>query len=199
MTTRNSRKADRPIDPIFLDRWSPRGFTESEISQVELETLFEAARWAPSAYNSQPWRFIYARRNGKGWDTLLGLLNPFNQSWAQRAAALVFVVSKTTMQPPGGAAPVPSHSHSFDAGAAWANLALQASRSGWAAHGMTGVDFTRATTELNVPEGYRVEVAVAIGRPGDADKLPEALAARDVPSPRNPIAELAFEATFPAA
>ena len=103
MTTSNSRKADRPIDPIFLDRWSPRGFTESEISQVELETLFEAARWAPSAYNSQPWRFIYARRNGKGWDTLLGLLNPFNQSWAQRAAALVFVVSKTTMQPPGGA------------------------------------------------------------------------------------------------
>ncbi len=198
MTISNSRTADHPIDPLFLDRWSPRAFTGEAVPAAELATLFEAARWAPSSYNSQPWRFLYARRDTKHWDLFLGLLNDFNRSWAKQAGALVVIVSKQTMRPPGAEKDIPSHSHSFDAGAAWANLALQATRSGWQAHAMVGFDIPRATIELKVPEGYRVEAAVAIGRQGPSSLLPEGMAAREKPSPREPLASIALEGGFPA-
>jgi nitroreductase len=159
--------------------------------------ILEAARWAPSSYNSQPWRFLYARRDTPQWDAFLALLIPFNQSWAKQAGALVIIVSSTTMMPPGADKPVPSYSHSFDTGAAWAQMALQATRSGWAAHGMVGFDMPRATEELKIPEGFRVEAAVALGRMGDKSLLPEAMAAREAPSGRKPLAELAFEGGFP--
>src|SRR5215470_19716615 len=136
MTMANSRAADHPIDPLFLQRWSPRAFTAEPISERELFTLFEAARWAPSCFNSQPWRFLYARRGTEHWPRFLGLLSAYNQSWAKNAAALLILVSKTTMLPRGADKEVPSPTHSLDAGAAWANVALQAVRSGWAAHGM---------------------------------------------------------------
>lgn len=197
MTTANSRSADHAIDPLFLERWSPRAFTDEIISEAELKTLFEAARWAPSSYNSQPWRFVYARRGTAHWPALLGLLNAFNQSWAKNAAALIVIVSKETMAVPGKAEEVPSYSHSFDAGAAWANLALQAVRLGWQAHGMAGFDRERALAELKIPAGYRVEAAVAIGKPADKAQLPEALRAREVPSQRNPISATVFEGVFP--
>src|SRR5258707_5045349 len=100
-TKANRRTAAHPIDPLFLERWSPRAFTEDAISEPQLMTLFEAARWAPSSYNSQPWRFLYARRGTPSWDKFLGLLNEFNQSWAKNAAAIVIVVSSQTMLPPG--------------------------------------------------------------------------------------------------
>lgn len=196
MTDSNQRHADHPIDPLFLERWSPRGFTDETISQEDLDTLFEAARWAPSSSNLQPWRFVYARRGGPGFDTLLGTLVPFNQGWAARAAALVMVLSKTTQIPPGTIEPKSIHSHSFDAGAAWAQLGLQATRMGWVAHGMTGVDFAKAAEDLNVPSDFRVEAAIAIGRHGNVELLPEALQAREVPSQRNPVSSFAFEATF---
>jgi len=192
----NSRTADHAIDPVFLERWSPRAFTDEAIPEAALKALFEAARWAPSSYNSQPWRFIYARRGSAHWETLLGLLNAFNQSWAKHAAALVFVVSKETMALPGKDEEAPSYSHSFDAGAAWANLALQAVRLGWQAHGMVGFDHERAPQALKLPAGYRVEAAVAIGKPGDKERLPEALQAREIPSQRNPISATAFEGVF---
>lgn len=192
MSQTDGRTPDHPIDPLFTSRWSPRGFTDEAITQETLDTLFEAARWAPSAFNAQPWRFVYARRGGSGWDDLLGLLIPFNQSWADKAAALVFVISKTTMQGSNGESR-PSWSHSFDSGAAWANLALQAARLGWVAHGMTGFDTARAPEVLGAGEGYRVEAAVAIGRHGMVERLPEGLRARDVPSGRNPIGSFVFE------
>ena len=195
-TTANSRTAAHPIDPLFLERWSPRAFTDKIISETELLTLIEAARWAPSSYNSQPWRFIYARRGTEHWSKLLGLLNEFNQSWAKNAAALVFVLSSKTMLPPGATAAVPSRSHSFDAGAAWATLALQGARLGWQAHGMVGVDFDRATVALGVPDGFHVEAAIAIGQPGDKSQLPEALQAREQPSSRKAIHEIAAEGHF---
>jgi len=196
--TANSRTADYAIDPLFLERWSPRAFTPEIISEADLLKLFEAARWAPSSYNSQPWRFIYARRGTAHWDKLLGLLNEFNQSWAKGAAALAIVVSKETMAVPGQDKEIPSHSHSFDAGAAWAMLALQATRLGWQAHGMVGFDIPRAASELKVPAGYRVEAAIAIGKPGDKSQLPEGLRARETPSPRHPVSATAFEGTFSA-
>jgi nitroreductase len=196
MITANTRTADYPIEPIFLERWSPRAFTGEAISEPELRTMFEAARWAPSSYNSQPWRFVYARRDNSHWDKLLGLLVPFNQSWAKTASALVFIVSEETMAIHGKPDRAPSHSHSFDAGAAWAYLALQAAFMGWQAHGMVGVDFERAYKELNVPAGHRIEAAVAIGKKGPVTLLPEALAAREVPSQRKPVKDLAVEGGF---
>jgi nitroreductase len=196
MTRANDRTADYPIDPLFLERWSPRAFTGEEMSETELMTLFEAARWAPSSYNSQPWRFLYARRVTPPFARFLGLLSEFNQSWAKNASALVVVVSNSLMLPPRAEKPIPSHSHSFDAGAAWAQLALQAARSGWYAHAMVGFDIARAFAELNVPQGYRVEAAIAIGRRGDPASLPQALHAREQPSSRNPVADISFEGGF---
>jgi nitroreductase len=198
MTKANSRTADYPIDALFLERWSPRAFTDEPISERELMTLLEAARWAPSSYNSQPWRFLYARRGTEHWPTFLGLLSAYNQSWAKNAAALLILVSKTTMLPRGADKEVPSPTHSLDAGAAWANVALQAVRSGWAAHGMAGFDVPRTAVELGVPPGYKVEAAIAIGRAGDKSILPEALQSREQPSERMPLSQLVNEGKFPA-
>ena len=198
MITANGRSSDYSIDKQFLDRWSPRAFTGEAISDETLMTIFEAARWAPSSYNSQPWRFIYAKRDTPHWETLLGLLIEFNQSWAKNAAALVIIVSRETMQPPGADKAVPSHSHSFDAGAAWGYLALQAQHLGWDTHGMIGFDIAKAFGTLNVPEGYRVEAAVAIGKRGDPSILPEKVAAREKPSDREPLSTTVFEGSFPA-
>jgi len=196
MSTENPRVADHPIEQVFLDRWSPRAFTGEPIPQSVLFTIFEAARWAPSSYNSQPWRFLYATNNNAHWDKFLGLLIPFNQSWAKTASALVFAVSETTMAMPGQDARVPSHSHSCDAGAAWGYLALQATFLGWHTHGMVGVDFDRVRTELKVPDDVRIEAAIAIGKLGPKTLLPEALQAREFPSPRKPVAEIALEGGF---
>ncbi|MCQ8241447.1 nitroreductase family protein [Rhizosaccharibacter radicis] len=197
MTTSTAeRVADHPIEPFFLERWSPRAFTGEAIPENELFTLFEAARWAPSSYNSQPWRFVYARRDTPHWEPMLALLNEFNQSWAAQAGALVIVLSNSVMLPPGKDRPVPSHSHSFDAGAASMALALQAARSGWAAHAMVGFDIDRAFAQLNVPQGYRVEAAIAIGRRGDKSTLSEALQEREAPNGRNPIGQFVSEGRF---
>lgn len=192
----SQRQPEHPVDSVFLDRWSPRAFSPDTISEDELLGLFEAARWAPSSYNSQPARFIYGRRGTPVFDKLLTLLNPFNQSWAKNASALVIVVSNSLMRPPGQDKDVPSHSHSFDAGAAWMSFALQARSRGWYTHGMVGLDFDRAFAELNVPKGYRVECAVALGHIGDPASLPEQLQAREQPSGRHPLAEIVMEGGF---
>ena len=192
----NFRTADHEIADIFLERWSPRAFTEEEIPEADLFSMFEAARWAPSSYNSQPWVFIYARRSSAHWGKLLGLLNEFNQSWAKRAGALVVIASNSVMLPPGAEKPVPSHSHSFDAGAAWGAFALQGAMLGWHAHGMAGFDRDRARAALRVPDDYDVEAMVAVGHPGDPADLPEPLRQREAPSGRKPIAEIAREGGF---
>lgn len=154
-------------------------------------TLFEAAHWAPSSFNSQPWRFIYARRDTPQWSRLFDLLVPMNQGWAARASALVVLVSANTAQPPGAPGPVPSYSHSLDAGAAWAYLALQATRLGWYAHAMAGFDVERAYEVLEVPKAtYRVETVIAIGRLGDKSLLPPPMQEREQPNGRRPVEEL---------
>ena len=192
------RHSDYPIDPLFLERWSPRAFTGEAISENELLTMIEAGRWAPSSYNSQPWRFLYARRETPAWERFFGLLGSYNQSWAAPAAALLVVVSNSLMLPPGAEKAVPSHSHSFDAGSAWACFALQAIRMGWHTHGMVGFDMDRAFAELNVPQGFRVEMAIAVGRRGDKSMLPEPLQGREAPNGRVALAEIALEGGFPA-
>jgi nitroreductase len=197
MPTINGRTADHPIDPIFLERWSPRAFSGEPIAQAEFLTVLEAARWAPSSFNAQPWRLLYAHRDTAYWPAFLGLLSESNRGWAARAAVLLFLVSKMHLRPRGTDHDVPSYTHSFDTGAAWAQLALQATRLGWYAHAMAGFDRERAVIELGVPPGYRIEAAVAIGRPGDASLLPESLREREIPSSRQPLSSTAFEGLFP--
>ena len=198
MTTANDRTADHPIDPMFLQRWSPRAFASETLAEADLLTMLEAARWAPSSYNSQPWRFVYARRDTPHWNRFLDLLVPFNRSWAEHASALVILVSNSVMRPPGSDKDVPSHTHSLDAGTASGYFALQANKMGWYVHGMVGFDRERAFTELNVPVGYRVEAAYAVGRLGDPATLPDALREREHPNSRTSLAELAFEGSFRA-
>jgi nitroreductase len=193
------RIADYPIDPTILERWSPRAFDQSPLTSDELFTLFEAARWAPSAFNSQPWRFVYALRDTPEWEQLLSALLPFNAAWAQHASALMFILSDTLFTPPGKTEPQPATTASFDTGAAWGVLALQATRLGLHVHAMAGFDHAHAAEVLHSSARYHIEAAVAIGRIGDADSLPEALRAREFPSPRKPLSEIAFQGILPAA
>jgi nitroreductase len=181
-----------PLDELFLDRWSPRALSGESISEEELMTLFEAARWAPSSYNNQPWRMLYARRDTEHWPVFLGLLVEGNQVWAKDAAALVLFVSKETFDFNGK----PYPTHSFDTGAAWENLALQATMMGLVTHGMQGFDYERARAELNIPEGFRVEAMAAVGRPGDPAQLPEKVRERESPSGRKPLSEITCEGAF---
>lgn len=190
------RIADHEIHEHFLNRWSPRAFTGEAIDEKTLLSFFEAARWSPSAYNSQPWRFLYARRDTPNWERFLGLLNEFNRGWAQHASALVIVVSKTTFTAPGATEESPALWHTFDTGAAWAHLALQASISGWHTHAMAGFDQDLTRKELKVPEGYDLHAAVAIGKLGDKATLAEYLQARETPSPRLPLGKLVAEGDF---
>lgn len=181
-----------PVDELFLDRWSPRALSGAGVSVEELMTLFEAARWAPSSYNNQPWRILYARRETEQWPAFFDLLVEGNQAWAKDAAALLLFVSKETFDFNGK----PYPTHSFDTGAAWENLALQATMLGLVTHGMQGFDYERARTELHIPEGFRVEAMIAVGRPGDPTQLPEKMREREAPSGRKSLAEITCEGAF---
>lgn len=186
------RKADHPIDNLFLDRWSARAMSGEPIPEADLMTLLEAARWAPSSYNNQPWRILYAARDSKHWDAFFNLLVEGNQTWAKNAAALLVFVSKTTFDRNGK----PSRTHSFDTGSAWENLALQGTRMGLVVHGMQGFDYDRARTELSVPDGFEVEAMAAVGKPGSKEDLPEKLQKGEEPNDRKPLAQIACEGPF---
>ncbi|HET6421290.1 MAG TPA: nitroreductase family protein [Geobacteraceae bacterium] len=186
------RRAGHPIDALFLDRWSPRAMSGDTIAEEELMLLFEAARWAPSSFNNQPWRILYARRDSEHWPLFLGLLVESNRVWAGNAAALLLFISKTTFDHNGK----PARTHSFDTGAAWENLALQAILRGYVAHGMQGFDYGRAKTELGIPDEYQVEAMVAVGKPGERDSLPEKLREIETPNDRRPLAQTVCEGPF---
>ncbi|WP_416798635.1 nitroreductase family protein [Ciceribacter azotifigens] len=199
MTSSNHRQSDFNINPVFLDRWSPRSFSSERMPKEILLTMLEAAHWAPSASNYQPWRFVYALRDTDDFDRILSVLAESNQIWAKTASALVIIFSDMLSRKDDGSEPKPFRSHSFDAGASWAMLAMQAVYSGYYAHGMGGVDFDKAIEVLNVPQGYRAEAAVAIGKLADKSLLPEHLQAREIPSNRKPLSTVAFEGLFRSA
>jgi len=186
------RKPDYPIESIFLRRWSPRALSGEPISDLELNRLFEAARWAPSTYNEQEWRYMYARRDGQHWQTFFDLLVPGNQAWCKNAAVLVVIASHKFFSKTGKPNPV----HTFDTGASFENLALQAASMGLIAHGMAGFDREKARRNLNVPDDYDVEAMVAIGKHGDPSQLPPGLLEAEKPSGRKKISEFAREGPF---
>lgn len=186
------RVADYKILDLILNRWSPRALSGESITDEALMTLFEAARWAPSSYNNQPWRFIYAKRDTQQWEALLNLLVVSNKIWAQHAAVLIVVISQNNFSYNNK----PSRTHSFDTGAAWENLALQATAMGLIAHGMEGFSYDRARTQLNVPDDFTVEAMIAVGKPGRKEGLPPDLQKNEEPSDRKKVTEIIFEGTF---
>jgi len=186
------RKPTHPINTLLLSRWSPRAMTGEDITEEELMALFEAARWAPGSRNNQPWRFIYAKRNTPHWKTLFGLMGEFNQSWTKNAAVLVVVVSKNTFDLDGK----PSRTHSFDAGAAWENLALEATTRGLVSHGMEGFDYAKAKIVLGIPNDHTVEAMIAIGKRGEKEILPADMQEREIISDRKPLKEIIMEGKF---
>jgi nitroreductase len=150
------------------------------MTQTEWLTLLEAAHWAPSCFNEQPWHFIV------GWESqdkalLCELLAPANQIWAQNASMLGFLLSKKHFQQNGA----PNRWASLDAGAAWMSLALQAQHMGLAAHAMGGFDADRAYAALSIDQSqWTLECAFAVGELASPDRLPESLQAREAPSSR---------------
>lgn len=188
--------ANPRVERLIVERWSPRSFDGSDIPQADLDVILEAGGWAPSSYNVQPWRFLYARRGDDNWERFQALLIEGNRKWARDASVLIVIVSDTMQRRADTVSP--SHTHSFDAGAAWQNMALQATAMGYHAHGMIGLDIPRAMAELGIPDDFRVEAAVVIGRRDDKDKLPESLREREFPSGRKPVSEFAFAGDFPS-
>lgn len=190
------RNPDHPVENLFVDRWSTRAFDGSEMPEADLKTILEAARWSPSAFNIQPWRFVYARRGADHWETLVNLLNPFNLDWAQHASALVYLFSDTEVDGKNDEPNRASGTHSFDAGSAWAHVALQATALGYHTHGMAGILKEDIHQWLGVPDRFKPEIAIAIGRRGDASQLSESLQERETPSARKPLSEIAFAGTW---
>jgi nitroreductase len=180
------RKADHPINPLILNRWSPRAMTGEKLEEIEILSLFEAARWAPSSYNKQPWRFLYAKRETPHFKKFFDLLVEFNQGWCHRAALLGVILSEQI-----------STTAMLDTGAAWENLALEGATRGLVVHGMEGFDYEKARQALKIPENVDVLAMFAVGKKAGLEVLSPELQKRELPSTRKPIAEFAFEGQFP--
>ena len=189
ITGSSVRQSAHPIDRQFLDRWSPRAMSGESLSREELLSLFEAARWAPSSGNQQPWRMLFARRDTPEWTTFFGLLAGGNQAWCERAAALVVFVSRTLNSYTGRT----SVTHSYDTGAAWGYFALQGYLNGYVVHGMEGFDYERARRALGIPEEFRVEAMAAVGRTAPSEVLSAQLQTRETPSDRRVLEQTVCE------
>jgi nitroreductase len=186
------RKPTFKINQIILNRWSPRSMTGEELDEDTIMSLFEAARWAPSSFNNQPWRFIYAKRNTKYWDKLFVLLAEPNKVWAKDAALLVVVLSNKNFEYNGKF----SITHQYDAGAAWENLALEATTRGLVAHGMQGFDYEKTRENLEIPEDFDVMAMMAIGKRGLKENLPPNLQEKENPTDRKPLNEIVMEGSL---
>ena len=174
------RIPENPVASLIVDRWSSRAMTGETVTHAHLLSLFEAARWAPSAFNNQPWRFLYAHRDSVHWPLFFDLLGEFNQSWCKNAGVLILLVAKTTFDHSGNSARL----YAFDAGAAWENLAIEATNLGLVAHPMEGFDHIKAKPALNIPENYDPMIMIAVGHRAAAETLPESLREREKPSQR---------------
>ena len=192
MSEHNERTSEYKVDNIFINRWSPRAMSGEEITEEELFSLFEAARWAPSSHNNQPWRFVYAKRDTEYWKKLFNFLVEGNQAWVKNAAAVVVAISKSVSDYNGSFI----RTHSFDTGAAWENIALQGSLNGLVVHGMSGLDYDKATSGLGLTDEFKVEMMFAVGKPGKIEELPEKLQEIEKPSGRKNISEFISEGEF---
>ncbi|WP_274361775.1 nitroreductase family protein [Paenibacillus thermotolerans] len=184
------RKPTYEIDRVFIDRWSPRSFSDKTIPEEVLLSLFEAARWAPSGNNHQPWRFVIANTK-ESLERFHSFINPSNLVWCEKAPALTLVISKTTNHEDK-----PLRTHAFDTGAAWGYLALEAVNKGLVTHPMGGFDREKARSVLNIPPEYQLHIVVAIGYQGGIDDLPENLRDREQPNGRRELKESLYFGEF---
>ena len=194
MTRHSSAKTANtavPVHPLLAERWSPRGFDrEHELDDAALAALLEAARWAPSAQNSQPWRFLVARRGEVAHDRLFATLAPGNQSWAGTASALVLVAARTVAEDGS-----PQPWALYDTGQAVAALVTQAQADGLAVHQMGGFDTAAVRVEFGLGSTLTPVVVLTIGRRDGTADLPEPLAVREAaPRSRRPLSDLLLTA-----
>jgi nitroreductase len=184
----SQRSVQATTNDQFRLRWSPRSMTGQALTLAQVQSLCEAGRWAPSCFNSQPWRFIYALPDTPQWQPLLDLLMDVNKLWAAKAGALVALVARTHFE----ANDAPAATHSFDTGSAWMSMALQAQHMGLTAHAMWGFHHDQAADALKLPEYFSTQALIAFGHPAPAEALPDPLREREVPSPRKALSELMF-------
>jgi nitroreductase len=184
----NNRNTEYDIGDIFLKRYSPRAMSGEAISKIELMTLLEAAHWAPSASNIQPWRFLYALKDTKDFDLFLSFLKEGNRTWCKNGSALIIELSKKNTD--DGKI---NTLRSFDSGAAWENLALQGALMNLVVHGMAGYDKESLRAELNIPDEYDVELMIVVGKTGKIEDLPENLQEREKPNSRKDLNKIVFE------
>jgi nitroreductase len=180
---------DLAIHPLLSGRWSPRAYADRKIDHAQVVTILEAARWAPSAYNVQPWRFLVFEKSqdAAAFERAFETLVPFNQSWNANAQVLIAVLADTL-----GPKDAPNPTATFDAGAASLALLLQAHAQGLAAHAMSGFDAARLRETFAIPGRYATLSVISIAHHGDAGALPEQLAERErAPRARLPIEEIA--------
>lgn len=188
----DSRVAQFSVNEIFLKRWSPRAMSGAPVTSEDMNRLFEAARWAPSTYNEQEWRFLFAHRETEAWPLFFNCLAEPNQLWCQHAGALIVVASRTTFTRNGK----PNIVHEFDAGMASQNLLLQAAEQGLVGHPMGGFDRGQAKRSLEIPDGFETHCMIAIGHPGEVSSLPENYQSLEVPTGRKSADQIACEGKF---
>ncbi|HEY0827915.1 MAG TPA: nitroreductase family protein [Bacilli bacterium] len=182
-----NRESHHSTSPLFLNRWSPRAFTNSPVSEEDLLSILEAAHWAPSSSNQQPWRFITATTEEQ-LKVFHDFLVPSNRAWAEKAPVLVLAASYKLSY--NGK---PNGMHAFDTGTAWGHLALQAVMLGLSTHAMGGFEHDKARSSLKIPEDYDLHAVIAIGYQGDKTLLNESLQEREKPSGRKPLSEVVIQ------
>jgi nitroreductase len=178
--------------PIFHTRWSPRSFTDREVSKADLAKVFEAARWAASSFNEQPWRFLVGTRNSTAYQKIFDSLMPFNQQWAYAAPVLILGTARTKFSHNG----TPNRVALFDLGAASSYLTLQAAALGLVAHQMGGFEPDAARKAFAIPEDYIFGSVIALGYQGEPAALPneQFLAQELAPRQRKPLKDFVFSA-----
>lgn len=180
----SKRTTNHEISEVILNRWSPRAFSTKSVSDEILNKIFEAARWAPSANNFQPARYIVAKTPDQ-LEVFHSFILEGNLAWAHKAPVIALLISENHYG-----------MSSFDAGTSWGFLALQATKEGLITHPMGGIDREKAREVLNIPAEYDIQLAIAIGYQGDATELPERFQERETPSTRKELSEIVFEGTF---
>jgi len=189
-------EAAHPIHDVLRRRWSPRAYSERPVEPDKLRSLFEAARWAPSSNNGQPWYFIVgAKDDPAAHGRLFDCLKEGNKQWAFRAPVLMLSVARLNFEDDG----MPNRYAWHDTGMAVFSLAVQATALGLIVHQMAGFDVEKARTDLKIPAGYEPVAMIAVGYPGDPEILDERLRQREVaPRVRKPISEIVFAGTWNA-
>jgi nitroreductase len=186
------RDAEHGVSPLFIHRWSPRAFAATPVKKETLDAMVEAARWAPSSINLQPWRFYVTNEPGatrERWNTAVGA---GNRAWSDKAPVLVWVVARKVLGPNPYHPPETPNRHAFfDTGAAAIQFVLEGERHGLKAHYMGGVDVVKAHEILQLDADHEVVCAIAIGYRGDVAELPEGYRPREKPSHRKPANEVA--------